>query len=118
MDLKDKDENQLLKEMEYQTRRNIKKTIEIGVKVEDLSIEETNRFYKLFQMAEEKHGFHFMNEDYFKRMQEIYKDKAMLKIACINLNEYQDKLKIQLLKIENEMMTVNRALNENPNSKK
>ncbi|OYP82886.1 aminoacyltransferase, partial [Staphylococcus aureus] len=51
--LKDKDENQLLKEMEYQTRRNIKKTIEIGVKVEDLSIEETNRFYKLFQMAEE-----------------------------------------------------------------
>ncbi|HCW8315016.1 TPA: FemA/FemB family glycyltransferase FmhC, partial [Staphylococcus aureus] len=31
---------------------------------------------------------------------------------------YQDKLKIQLLKIENEMMTVNRALNENPNSKK
>ncbi|NGS11900.1 FemA/FemB family glycyltransferase FmhC, partial [Staphylococcus aureus] len=118
LDLKDKDENQLLKEMEYQTRRNIKKTIEIGVKVEDLSIEETNRFYKLFQMAEEKHGFHFMNEDYFKRMQEIYKDKAMLKIACINLNEYQDKLKIQLLKIENEMMTVNRALNENPNSKK
>lgn len=59
-----------------------------------------------------------MNEDYFKRMQEIYKDKAMLKIACIDLNEYQDKLKIQLLKIENEMMTVNRALNENPNSKK
>ncbi len=37
LDLKDKDENQLLKEMEYQTRRNIKKTIEIGVKVEDLS---------------------------------------------------------------------------------
>ncbi|MBH4947220.1 FemA/FemB family glycyltransferase FmhC, partial [Staphylococcus aureus] len=118
LDLKDKDENQLLKEMEYQTRRNIKKTIEIGVKVEDLSIEETNRFYKLFQMAEEKHGFHFMNKDYFKRMQEIYKDKAKLKIACIDLNEYQDKLKIQLLKIENEMMTVNRALNENPNSKK
>ena len=59
-----------------------------------------------------------MNEDYFKRMQEIYKDKAMLKIACIDLNEYQDKLKIQLLKIENEMMTVNRALNENPNSKR
>ena len=57
MDLKDKDENQLLKEMEYQTRRNIKKTIEIGVKVEDLSIEETNRFYKLFQMAEENMVF-------------------------------------------------------------
>ncbi len=48
------------------------------------SIEETNRFYKLFQMAEKKHGFHFMNEDYFKRMQEIY-NKAMLKIVVIKL---------------------------------
>ncbi|MGT2377651.1 hypothetical protein ACVPOW_02840 [Staphylococcus aureus] len=27
-------------------------------------------------MAEEKHGFHFMNEDYFKLMQEIYTSKC------------------------------------------
>ncbi len=59
MDLKDKDENQLLKEMEYQTRRNIKKTIEIGVKVEDFCLKKQIN-YKLFQMAEEKHGFHFI----------------------------------------------------------
>ena len=41
-----------------------------------------------------------------------------VKDSLYRFNEYQDKLKIQLLKIENEMMTVNRALNENPNSKK
>ncbi len=39
-----------------------------------------------------------MNEDYFKRMQEIYKDKAM--IACINLNDIRINQKRQLLKIE------------------
>ncbi len=59
--------------MEYQTRRNIKKTIEIGVRLWTQFIEETNRFYKLFQMAEEKHGFHFMNEDYFKRCKKYIK---------------------------------------------
>ena len=53
LDLKDKTEDQLLKEMDYQTRRNIKKTYEMGVQVKTLSIEETDTFFELFQMAEE-----------------------------------------------------------------
>lgn len=44
LNLKDKSEDQLLKEMDYQTRRNIKKTYEMGVKVKTLPIEETNTF--------------------------------------------------------------------------
>ena len=53
LDLKDKTEDQLLKEMDYQTRRNIKKTYEMGVQVKTLPIEETDTFFELFQMAEE-----------------------------------------------------------------
>ncbi len=44
LNLKDKSEDQLLKEMDYQTRRNIKKTYEMGVKVKTLPIEETDTF--------------------------------------------------------------------------
>ena len=44
LDLKDKTEDDLLKEMDYQTRRNIKKTYEMDVRVRTLPIEETNRF--------------------------------------------------------------------------
>ncbi|TBW82536.1 peptidoglycan bridge formation glycyltransferase FemA/FemB family protein, partial [Staphylococcus hominis] len=62
LNLKDKSEDQLLKEMDYQTRRNIKKTYEMGVKVKTLPIEETNTFFELFKMAEEKHGFKFREE--------------------------------------------------------
>ncbi|MGU3218612.1 peptidoglycan bridge formation glycyltransferase FemA/FemB family protein [Staphylococcus aureus] len=40
LDLKDKTEDQLLKEMDYQTRRNIK-TYDIGVKTKTLTIDET-----------------------------------------------------------------------------
>ncbi len=69
LNLKDKSEDQLLKEMDYQTRRNIKKTYEMGVKVKTLPIEETNTFFELFKMAEEKHGFKFREEPYFVEMQ-------------------------------------------------
>ena len=37
LDLKDKSEQQLLKDMSYQTRRNIMKTIEMGVQIEEKS---------------------------------------------------------------------------------
>ena len=43
LDLKDKNEDQLMKEMDYQTRRNIK-TYEMGVKVKTLPIEDTHTF--------------------------------------------------------------------------
>lgn len=47
LDLKDKTEDQLLKEMDYQTRRNIKKTYDIGVKTKTLTIDETQTFFRL-----------------------------------------------------------------------
>lgn len=40
LDLKDKTEDQLLKEMDYQTRRNIKKTYDIGVKTKTLQLKQ------------------------------------------------------------------------------
>ena len=53
LNLQQKSEDQLLKEMSYQTRCNINKTFEMGVEVITLPIEETDRFYRLFKMAEE-----------------------------------------------------------------
>ncbi|MEJ7317010.1 peptidoglycan bridge formation glycyltransferase FemA/FemB family protein, partial [Staphylococcus epidermidis] len=57
LNLKDKSKDDILKEMEYQTRRNIKKSLEMGVETTTLNISETERFYSLFKMAEERHNF-------------------------------------------------------------
>ncbi|MEJ7453938.1 peptidoglycan bridge formation glycyltransferase FemA/FemB family protein, partial [Staphylococcus xylosus] len=46
LNIDDKSEQQLLKDMNYQTRRNVLKTIEIGVKVRTLSINEISKFYR------------------------------------------------------------------------
>ncbi|WP_340296092.1 aminoacyltransferase [Staphylococcus coagulans] len=117
LDLKDKTEADLLKAMQYQTRRNIKKTKEMHVQVEELSIDETERFFKLFKMAEEKHGFSFRDLDYFKEMQKIYKNSA-LKIATINLKDYLSTLTTQQQSITETLTLAEEKLEENPNSKK
>ncbi|MBA8779803.1 aminoacyltransferase [Staphylococcus schleiferi subsp. coagulans] len=117
LDLKDKTEADLLKAMQYQTRRNIKKTEEMHVQVEELSIDETERFFKLFKMAEEKHGFSFRDLDYFKEMQKIYKNSA-LKIATINLKDYLNTLTTQQQSITETLSLAEEKLEESPNSKK
>ncbi|SCS82562.1 fmhA protein [Staphylococcus caeli] len=118
LDLKGKSEQQLLKEMDYQTRRNIKRTDEMGVKVRQLPIEETDRFFKLFKMAEEKHGFSFRDEPYFKQLQRDYQGYASLQLAYIDLNEYINGLQQKLDDLNNQMQDVETALAESPNSKK
>lgn len=118
LNLKDKSEDQLLKEMDYQTRRNIKKTYEMGVKVKTLPIEETNTFFELFKMAEEKHGFKFRDEPYFYEMQKTYKDHAMLKLAYIDLKDYLSTLQHKHEDLTKQLTEIEEALKESPNSKK
>ena len=118
LDLKDKSEDQLLKEMDYQTRRNIKKTYEMGVKVRTLPMDETDTFFELFQMAEEKHGFKFRDKPYFYEMQKTYKDHAMLKLAYIDLKDYLSTLQQKHDSLTEQLAEVDAVLEENPNSKK
>ncbi|QLK85690.1 aminoacyltransferase [Staphylococcus sp. 17KM0847] len=118
LDLKDKSEDQLLKEMDYQTRRNIKKTYEMGVEVKTLSIEETERFFKLFRMAEEKHGFKFRELPYFKQLQKMYGKQAQLKLAYIDLKKLLQTYEQRIHELTGALIDVEKALAENPNSKK
>ena len=118
LDLKDKTEDQLLKEMNYQTRRNIKKTYEMGVKVKTLPYEETDRFFKLFRMAEEKHGFKFRDLQYFEQLQRIYGEHIMLKLAYIDLEQLKQTYQQRLDVLREQLAQVEVTLAENSNSKK
>lgn len=118
LDLKDNSLEDILNNMEYKTRRNIKKTEEMGVKVRTLDISETSLFYNLFHMAEEKHGFSFRDEAYFKQIQRMYEDQSCLKLAYIELDTYLNTL---LKSYEQEQVVhqhLKTSLESNPNSKK
>lgn len=118
LDLKGKSETQLLNEMDYQTRRNIKMTYEMGVQVRTLSIDETPLFFELFKMAEEKHGFTFRGLDYFKQMQKVYGHRGFLKLAYVDLHTYLKELKEKHAQLQSDLDEVNEKLKESPNSKK
>ncbi|HEC2232250.1 TPA: aminoacyltransferase, partial [Staphylococcus delphini] len=118
LDLSNKSIDDLLKNMSYQTRRNIKKTEEMGVQVKTLPIEQTDRFFELFKMAEEKHGFSFRDKKYFEKMQRVYKDNGMLKIAFINLDDYLRKIEEELVESKTQLDELKKVLSINPNSKK
>ena len=90
----------------------------MGVKVKTLPIEETDTFFELFKMAEEKHGFKFREEPYFVEMQKTYEDHAMLKLAYIDLQDYLDTLQTKHQNLNQQLKDVEKTLEENPNSKK
>ncbi|ARJ50823.1 aminoacyltransferase [Staphylococcus lutrae] len=118
LNLKGKSEAELLKAMDYQTRRNIKKTYEMGVQVKDLPISETARFFKLFQMAEEKHGFTFRDQSYFEEMQKIYAGHSVLKLAYIDLNQLLVQQNDTLKTLVASASDIENLLKSAPNSKK
>ncbi|HHW9994624.1 TPA: aminoacyltransferase [Staphylococcus aureus] len=118
LDLNNKTEDMILKEMSYQTRRNIKKTYEMNVKVTTLPIEQTERFFKLFRMAEEKHGFKFRDQEYFEKMQKIYHNNSFLKLAYIDLSDLLSRQKKKAELLQKSVNKLEFILSENPNSKK
>ena len=71
------------------------------MQIKTLSIKETNRFYRLYHMAE-KTWFSFSRRTYFKQMLEIYGDKACMKLAYIDLNKYINLLKATSDRIRRE----------------
>lgn len=120
LDLQGKDEKELLKNMEYQTRRNIKRSIKMGVKTTILNISETDRFYKLFKIAEERHNFKYRENPYefFKEAQEMYPKNSMIKLAYIDLNQYLHRLNQEIKQLNEQIKQLQDKLADNPNSKK
>lgn len=118
LNIQQKNDEALLQEMQHQTRRNIKKTTEMGVQVRTLDISETDKFFKLFQMAEEKHGFKFRDQRYFEEMQQMYSQNSMIKLAYIDLEKYITKLKQNEAQLTLEILELEKAMTITPNSKK
>ncbi len=90
----------------------------MGVEIKTLDISETDVFFELFQMAEEKHNFKFRDKAYFEEMQKIYANHSMLKLAYINLENYKQQLQKKNANLLLEIKNLENKLQENTNSKK
>ena len=118
LDIQDKSLDDILQNMDYNTRRSIKQTYKMGVQMRDLSLDEFDQFFELFEMAADKHGFDYASIDYFKRQANTYGDQCRIVMSYINLSDYLNELQEELADVEGEYNQSKQALEEKPNHKK
>ncbi|MGT0243843.1 peptidoglycan bridge formation glycyltransferase FemA/FemB family protein [Staphylococcus aureus] len=84
LDLKDKTEDQLLKQMYYQTRRNIKKYMN-WCQTKTLTIDENDSFSTYSIWRKKSMVSNSVSYHNFQEMQKLYDDRGHVKVGYIDL---------------------------------
>ena len=95
LDIANKTEEQILKEMKPNTRNQIKKTEKFGITVNEISYDELDRFQNIMEETGARKGFEVRDISYFQEMYKLFHDKNEVKffITELNLKKYIDGLK-------------------------
>ena len=95
----------------------------VNVKVADHS--EIEKFAKMIELTEKHKNVHLRNEEYFRKILDVYKEDATLYLADVNVNTYkkelEDSIKAANDTLQNETATnnaKNKALQTIKNSEK
>ena len=100
LSLTDKTEEELLKEMDQQTRWSINKTLKLPFQVYGLEYDEIDEFKKIMQKTSERRGFIDRPLSYYQSMYKELKDKIKILIAELDVNEYLNFLEDELKREE------------------
>lgn len=94
LDIENKNEEEILKEMKSNTRNTIKKAEKIGIKIKELSKEELPEFNKIMASTGKRRNFIPREEEYYHDMYTLFKPKNEIKylITELNLNNYVEIL--------------------------
>lgn len=84
LDLMNKDEETLLKEMNSRTRWSIHKAEKMGVQVRELPIEEFDEYKKIMDHTSKRKGFSDRDLDYYIYMKKAFKEDFKCLVAEIN----------------------------------
>lgn len=111
LDLENKTEEQILKEMKSNTRNTIRKAEKFGINMKELSYEELDRFQNIMVETGERKGFSVRKVDYFQDMYKLFHDKEEVKyfITELNLKEYVKRLKKEKQEKEEKMNSLSDA---------
>lgn len=119
LDLRGKDMDTLLKEMDQQTRWSINRAKKFGLTVRPASSEKDLKdFSEMMTHTGERNHFNGENEDFYRSELEAYGDSSVLLLAFMEPKqtiEAQEKLKEDS---EKERQEVTEKLEKQPNSKK
>ena len=111
LDLKDKDEETILKEMKPGTRNTIRKTEKIGIDVREISYDELDEFYNIMEETSKRKGFSNRKLDYYQEMYNLFHDSGEVKyfITSLDLKKYIEKQKEEIKEKEEKINALSDA---------
>ena len=111
LDLENKTEEQILKEMKPNTRNQIKKTEKFGITVNEIGYDELERFQNIMIETGERKGFKVRKLSYFQEMYKLFHDKNEVKffITELNLKKYIDGLEKEKKEKEEKIKSLSDA---------
>ena len=116
MDLKDKNEAQVVKEMDQRCRRSLNRAEKQGICVRELSPEETYKFIEMEEHTAKRRGFSMREHSFYEKQLAAYGEHAKIMLAYMDLGALCDSLGKESEKLQRDLDSVNAKLAENPES--
>ena len=86
LDVFEKSEDQLLKDMKPNTRNIIRKTLKYGIEIDELKRDELKEFYKIMLETGKRKDFSIRNLEYFEDMYDLFAPRGEIKYLVTRLN--------------------------------
>lgn len=111
LDIENKTEEDILKEMKPNTRNTIRKAEKLGITMKELSYDELDRFQNIMEETGERKGFAIRNVDYFQNMYNLFHDTEEVKyyVTELNLKEYTKRLETEKKEKEEKLANLGEA---------
>ena len=117
-ELQDESEDELLKQLDQQTRWSIRKTLKQGVQVRELTRDELSIFIAMERDTAKRRGFSMREEYFYYNQYDSYKDHANVILAYINLDDFLSHLSNEKEDLLKQLEEVNHKLESTPNNSK
>lgn len=111
LDLENKTEEQILKEMKPNTRNTIRKAEKFGISVNEISYDELERFQNIMEETGARKGFAVRKLSYFQEMYNLFHKKEQVKyfITELNLKKYIERLEKERQEKEDKLENLSDA---------
>lgn len=119
LDLKDKDEKTILKNMDQQTRWSVNRSLKYPIHIDQVSTdEEIKIFAKMMDETAKRKNFMSYPVSYYKEMLDAFGDRVEIVLARLNTDEYYESLNAEKDVQVSLLNDIRLKLQEMPNSKK
>ena len=111
LDIKNKTEDEILKNMKPNTRNTIRKTLKNGIELIELEKKDLPEFYKIMEETGKRKGFAIRSLKYFENMYDLFKPNNEIKylITKLDLNKHLALLTAEKKAKEEELSNLSAA---------